>query len=122
VLVEQRTLRVIEPLTGELFAERTLLAPGEPPSSMSTTAPPGPTSHVGQHGPEPERRRRPWLLAALQRAVVFNRWRAADIRSILAAHGQAPSPRPAGQALFLTLPRVPTRSLDDYRIDGGDPA
>lgn len=31
-----------------------------------------------------------------------------------------PSPRPAGQALVLTLPRVPTRSLDAYRIDGDD--
>ena len=36
--------------------------------------------------------------------------------------GAAPTPRPAGQALVLTLPTVPTRSLDAYRIDhgGGD--
>lgn len=46
----------------------------------------------------------------------------ADVRSISATNGQAPSPRPAGQALVLTLPKVPTRSLDAYRIDGGDPA
>jgi hypothetical protein len=56
------------------------------------------------------------LLAALERAVSFSRWRAADIRSILAAAGAAPTPRAAGQALVLTLPSVPTRSLDDYRI------
>jgi hypothetical protein len=59
------------------------------------------------------------LLAALERAVSFNRWRAADIRSILAAAGAAPTPRPAGEALVLTLPSVPTRSLADYAW-GGD--
>jgi nucleotide-binding universal stress UspA family protein len=65
------------------------------------------------HGTDP-------LLTALERAVAFGRWRAADVRSILAAAGAAPTPRPAGQALVLTLPTVPTRSLDAYRIDGGD--
>ena len=57
------------------------------------------------------------LVAALTRAVEFGRWRADDVRSILAAAGAAPLPRPAGQALVLTLPWVPTRSLDDYAID-----
>jgi transposase len=61
------------------------------------------------------------VLAALQRAVVFKRWRADDVRSILAAGGTAPVPRPAGQVLLLTLPQVPTRSLSDYAI-GGDGA
>jgi hypothetical protein len=65
------------------------------------------------HGADP-------VLAALERAVTFGRWRAADVRSILATNGSAPIPRPAGQALVLTLPSVPTRSLDAYRIDGGD--
>jgi transposase len=71
------------------------------------------------HGTEP-------LLAALERAVSFGRWRAADVRSILATNGHAPRPTPAGQALVLTLPSVPTRSLDAYRIseeidaDGGE--
>jgi transposase len=60
------------------------------------------------------------LLAALRRAVEFGRWRAADIRSILAAAGAAPTPRPSGQALVLTLPSVPTRSLDAYRIGRED--
>ena len=62
------------------------------------------------HGAEP-------LLAALERAVTFGRWRAADVRSILATNGHAPRPTAAGQALVLTLPSVPTRSLDAYRID-----
>ena len=61
------------------------------------------------------------LLAALRRAVEFGRWRAADVRSILSAGGAAPSPRPAGQALVLTLPSVPTRSLEAYRIGGEQP-
>lgn len=61
----------------------------------------------------------PALLAALARAVEFRRWRADDVRSILAAAGAAPTPRAAGKALVLTLPAVPTRPLSDYAI-GGD--
>jgi transposase len=60
------------------------------------------------------------LLAALERAVTFGRWRAADVRSILAAGTGVAIPQPAGQALVLTLPSVPTRSLADYAIDGGN--
>ena len=159
VLVAGRGLRVVEPLTGEVFAEHVLVAPGE-------------TSIVDDHygGPRPDRPRRAArprthaekafldlgpvaeafltgaaaagvtkltaeideiltlaaahgtepLLAALERAVAFGRWRAADVRSILATNGQAPIPRPAGQALVLTLPTIPTRSLEAYRVDGGD--
>ncbi|MGH3599106.1 MAG: IS21 family transposase [Pseudonocardiaceae bacterium] len=61
------------------------------------------------HGTEP-------LLAALERAVRFGRWRADDVRSILATNGHGPRPTPAGQALVMTLPSVPTRSLDAYAI------
>ena len=162
VLVEDRTLRVIEPVTGEVLAEHDLVAPGE-------------TSIVDDHygGPRPDKPRRAArprtaaekaflglgsvaeafltgaaaagvtkltaeideiltlgaahgdepLLTALERAVAFGRWRAADVRSILATNGQAPTPRRPGQALVLTLPTVPTRSLEAYRIgtpDGGD--
>jgi hypothetical protein len=39
------------------------------------------------HGTEP-------LLAALERAVAFGRWRADDVRSILATNGHAPAQRP----------------------------
>lgn len=64
----------------------------------------------------------PALVAALERAVEFGRWRAGDIRSILATAGAAPTPRPAGQPLgeVLTLPTVPTRSLDAYKITNLD--
>jgi hypothetical protein len=58
------------------------------------------------------------LLGALGRAVAFGRWRAADVRSILAAGTGVAVPQPAGHALVLTLPSVPTRSLADYAIDG----
>jgi hypothetical protein len=63
----------------------------------------------------------PALLAALERAVRFGRWRAGDLRSILATNGHAPQPTTAGQALVLTLPSVPTRSLQAYRLDLGQP-
>jgi transposase len=61
------------------------------------------------------------LTAALERAVQFRRWRADDVRSILAAAGAAPAPRPAGEALVLTLPQVPVRPLSHYAF-GADPA
>jgi hypothetical protein len=56
------------------------------------------------------------LLAALRRAVAFKRFRATDVRSILAAGAGTPQPRPAGDALILDLPIAPTRSLDAYKI------
>jgi transposase len=159
VLVDDRMLRVIEPLTGQIHAEHSLVAPGETsivdahyggprPDRPRRSARPrtpaekeflalGPVAEVfltgaaaagvtkltseiaeiltlaAAHGTHP-------VLTALERAVAFSRWRAADVRSILATNGQAPSPTPAGQALVLTLPRVPTRSLDAYKMDGGE--
>jgi hypothetical protein len=56
------------------------------------------------------------FLAALDRAVAFGRWRAADVRSILAAGAGAPQPAAAGDALTLNLPAVPVRSLADYAL------
>jgi transposase len=162
VLVDDQTLRVIEPLTGQIHAEHVLVAPGETsivdahyggprPDKPRRAARPrtpaekeflalGPvaeafltgaaaagvtklTGEIGEvltlaaaHGTAP-------VLVALERAVAFSRWRAADVRSILATNGQAPSPRPAGDlldAVILTLPTVPTRSLDAYKFDGGE--
>ncbi|MFC4113993.1 IS21 family transposase [Nonomuraea zeae] len=57
------------------------------------------------------------LIAALERAVSFRRWRAEDVRSILAAGAGTPQPAPAGEALVLELPPVPTRSLTEYTLD-----
>jgi hypothetical protein len=58
------------------------------------------------------------FLAALDRAVAFSRWRAADVRSILAAGPGTADPQPAGNALVLDLPPVPVRPLADYAISG----
>ena len=74
------------------------------------------TSLVAAHGPDA-------VVAALARATEYRRWRAGDIRSILATAGAAPTPRPAGDLLaeVLTLPLVPTRSLDAYKITNHGP-
>jgi transposase len=56
--------------------------------------------------------------AALGRAVAFGRWRAGDVRSILAAGPGTADPRPAGDALVLELPVVPVRPLSHYAIGG----
>ncbi len=59
------------------------------------------------------------LVAAIERAVEFGRFRAHDVRSILAAGTGVPRPRQPGDALIVDLPSVSVRSLDDYAI-GGD--
>ena len=56
------------------------------------------------------------LLAALERAVSFGRFRAHDVRSIIAAGTGVPRPAAPGEALIVELPLVPTRSLADYAI------
>lgn len=55
--------------------------------------------------------------------MAFGRWRAADVRSILAAGPGTADPRAAGDALVLELPVVPlpvvpVRPLSDYAIGG----
>ena len=56
------------------------------------------------------------LVAAIGRAVEFGRFRAGDVRSILAAGSGVPRPRGPGDALIVDLPVTETRSLDDYAI------
>jgi len=56
------------------------------------------------------------LVAALERAVVFGRFRAADVRSILAAGAGVARPTRAGDALIVDLPTVATRPLSAYAI------
>ena len=58
------------------------------------------------------------FLAALGRAVEFGRFRATDVRSILAAGTGVPRPRAPGDALIVDLPVVAIRSLGDYAIGG----
>jgi len=54
------------------------------------------------------------FVAALERATAFGRWKAADVRSILAAGAGTPTPRPAGDALVIDLPTSAGRSLTEY--------
>jgi transposase len=56
------------------------------------------------------------LVAALERAVAFGRFRAHDVRSIMEAGLGVPRPSQPGHALILDLPLVPVRSLSDYAI------
>jgi transposase len=57
------------------------------------------------------------LVAALERAITFGRWRASGVRSILAAGAGIPQPTPPGQALVIELPSTMSRSLAAYRLD-----
>lgn len=66
------------------------------------------------HGRQP-------LLDALSRATAFGRWRADDVRSILAAGAAAPQPQHAGPALVIDLPQAATRSLADYALTATTP-
>jgi transposase len=60
------------------------------------------------------------LVGALERALTFRRFRAADVRAILAAGPGVSRPRPPGTELDLALPAVPIRSLAAYAL--GEPA
>jgi transposase len=57
---------------------------------------------------------RPALIAALERALAFRRFRAADVRSILAQGAGIPTIASPGGPLPLGLPAVPVRDLDAY--------
>jgi transposase len=54
------------------------------------------------------------LVAALERATAFGRWRLEDLRSILDAGAGVPRPTGRGEALIIDLPTVPVRPLSAY--------
>jgi hypothetical protein len=56
------------------------------------------------------------LVAALERAVAFGRFRAHDVRSIIAAGVGIAQPTRPGEALIVALPVVATRPLSAYAI------
>jgi len=62
------------------------------------------------HGREP-------LLAAVERALAYRRFRAADVRSILAAGAGVPRVREPGERLAIALPAVPVRPLAAYALE-----
>jgi hypothetical protein len=56
-------------------------------------------------------------LAALERALAFRCFRAADVRSILAAGAGTPQLRAPGEPLAIELPAVAVRSLAAYALE-----
>jgi len=96
-------------------------APSPRPSS-SPPPQPGPASLAGDldelagleaaHGSDV-------LIAALERSIAFGRFRAADVRSILAAGTGLPRPTRPGEALVVDLPADATRPLSAYAIGDG---
>jgi hypothetical protein len=54
------------------------------------------------------------LVEAVGRATEFKRFRAGDVRSILAAGKGVQRPSAAGEALVVELPKVPRRALAEY--------
>ena len=63
------------------------------------------------HGREP-------VIAALERAVAFGRFRSSDVVSILDSGVGVPRPTRPGEALIVEMPRVPVRPLSDYAVGG----
>lgn len=57
------------------------------------------------------------LVTALERALAFRRFGAADVRSILVAGIGTPTVRRAGERLGLNLPAVPVRPLAAYALE-----
>jgi len=58
------------------------------------------------------------LLAALERAVAFRRFGAADVRSIINAGSGVARVREPGEHLAMAVPAVPVRPLSAYAIEG----
>ncbi len=56
------------------------------------------------------------LMAALERATAFRRFKAADVRAILEAGAGVAIPAEPGAALVVDLPSAPVRPLSAYRI------
>ncbi len=57
------------------------------------------------------------VVAALERAVMFGRWNASGVRSILAAGAGVAQPTSPGDALVIELPVTASRPLAAYRLD-----
>jgi len=62
------------------------------------------------------------MVAALERATAFSRWRAEDVRSILAAGAGVPVVRAAGAPLDTGLPQATARPLSEYSLAAITPA
>lgn len=98
--------------------ERAVLALGEAAVAFVKGAAAAGASTLGAELPELLRLEaahgRPALVAALERAVAFGRWRVGDVRSILEAGAGVVRPARPGEALIVPLPIAATRSLSAY--------
>ena len=129
------------PLVRRRFSTSTMAGPGPcPPGRCGPRPPPRRPSAVSDRRRSPSSRGRPlghdfaqrrsrragsarsgpWQRGAGGRtrtpATSFGRFRAHDVRSIIAAGTGVPRPAAPGDALIVELPLVPTRSLSDYAI------
>jgi len=57
------------------------------------------------------------LIAVLERAITYGRWRADGVRSILAAGAGVAQPTAPGEALVIELPATSSRPLSAYRLE-----
>ena len=101
--------------------ESVLLASGRSPSSGCAAPPPRATpASAPSWASSPRCRPRTGpsaLVAALERAITFGRWRASGVRAILAAGTGVAQPTQPGDALVIELPATASRSLDAYRLE-----
>jgi transposase len=111
--------RAVRPRSG---AERAFLGLGPAAESFLRAAAAAGTSKLGTELAHICALEAAWgreaLVAAIERAATFRRFRAADVRSILEAGPGVPTLVEEGEALVVDLPAVPVRSLEDYRLDG----
>jgi len=97
--------------------------PSDPAEAFVKGAPASGATTLGAELPELLRLEaahgRDALVAALERAVQFGRWRVGDVRSIIEAGRGVPGPGRPGEALIVPLlPQAATRSLADYAPEG----
>jgi hypothetical protein len=115
----RRPARAVRPRSG---AERAFLGLGPAAESFLRAAAAAGTSKLGTELAHICALEAAWgreaLVAAIERAAAFRRFRAADVRSILEAGPGLPTLVDEGEALVVDLPAVPVRSLEDYRLDG----
>lgn len=102
-------------------AERSFLALGPAAETFLRDAAAAGTSKLGSELTAIVELEAAWgadaLVAALERAATFRRFRASDLRSILEAGAGVAQIVAAGHALVIDLPSVPTRSFGDYSLE-----
>jgi hypothetical protein len=110
--------RAVRPRSG---TERAFLAFGPPAESfLRAAAAAGPTRLASELAAIVELEAawgRQVVVAALERATSFRRFKAADVRAILDAGAGVPAVAEAGEALVVDLPAAPVRSLEAYRVE-----